>query len=70
MVSFPLIESLRPYCLKNVIEYLLTLTEDEMSRGKKWWERPVRMLRMDYAPDFSAIRNEDLEEVARNGNNA
>jgi hypothetical protein len=41
-----------------------------MSRGKKWWERPVRMLRMDYAPDFSAIKDEDLEEVARNGNNA
>ncbi len=37
-----------------------------MSRAKRWWERPVRMLRMDYAPDFSVIRNEDLEEVARN----
>jgi hypothetical protein len=36
-----------------------------MNNEKKWWERPVRMLRMDYAPDFSAIKDEDLEAVAR-----
>ena len=36
-----------------------------MNSTKKWWERPVRMLRMDYAPDFSVIKDEDLEAVAK-----
>jgi len=30
----------------------------------KWWEKPVRMLRVDYAPDFSAIRHEDMAALA------
>jgi len=32
---------------------------------EKWWEQPVRMLRVDYAPDFSIIKHLDLAEVAR-----
>ena len=36
-----------------------------MNDEKKWWERPVRMLRMDYAPDFSILKDMDLEAVAR-----
>ncbi|MDD3927307.1 MAG: beta-galactosidase trimerization domain-containing protein [bacterium] len=37
-----------------------------MNGEKKWWESPVRMLRMDYAPDVSIIKDEDLEAVAKN----
>ena len=36
-----------------------------MTMDKKWWERPVRMLRVDYAPDYSSVREEDLEALAR-----
>ncbi|MDD3806139.1 MAG: hypothetical protein PHT73_07840, partial [bacterium] len=36
-----------------------------MNGEKKWWESPVRMLRMDYAPDFSVLKDMDLEAVAK-----
>lgn len=32
---------------------------------QKWSEKPVRMLRVDYAPDFSRIKEENLEELAK-----
>ncbi|MDD3927593.1 MAG: beta-galactosidase trimerization domain-containing protein [bacterium] len=35
-----------------------------MNMDKKWWEKPVRMLRVDYAPDFAAVREEDLDALA------
>ncbi|MDD2486305.1 MAG: alpha-amylase family protein [bacterium] len=36
-----------------------------MDANKKWWEKPVRMLRVDYAPNFAAIKEEDLDALAR-----
>jgi len=33
--------------------------------AKKWWEMPVRMLRVDYLPDFSRVKEEDLDKLAR-----
>ena len=33
--------------------------------SKHWWERPLSMMRVDWAPDPAAIRDLDLEEVAR-----
>lgn len=29
-----------------------------------WWERPVRMMRLDYGPDLQRMRHEDLAELA------
>lgn len=37
----------------------------KMDLEKKWWEEPIRMLRVDYAPDFSLIKEENLKELAR-----
>lgn len=31
----------------------------------QWWDRPLRMMRWDYMDDFSKIRYEDLESLAR-----
>ena len=36
-----------------------------MQKEKKWWQMPVRMLRVDYVPDFSSIKKEDLDKLAR-----
>jgi hypothetical protein len=36
-----------------------------LDANKKWWEKPVRMLRVDYAPNFAAIKEEDLDALAR-----
>jgi len=33
---------------------------------KHWWQEPVRMLRVDYTPDFTMVKELDLEAVARN----
>ncbi|NPV08719.1 MAG: hypothetical protein HPY83_12270 [Anaerolineae bacterium] len=30
-----------------------------------WWQRPVRMLRVDNAPDFDSLKHADLEAMAR-----
>lgn len=30
-----------------------------------WWERPVRMMRVDYAPDFSQVMKYDLDKLAK-----
>lgn len=32
---------------------------------EQWWDRPLRMMRWDYMDDFSKIRYEDLENLAR-----
>lgn len=34
---------------------------------KRWWELPVRMMRVDYAPDFSQIKDLDLDAIAKRG---
>ena len=31
----------------------------------EWWERPVRMLRVDHMPDFAEMKNEDMDALAR-----
>ncbi|MDD3925226.1 MAG: beta-galactosidase trimerization domain-containing protein [bacterium] len=36
-----------------------------MNDVKEWWMKPVRMLRVDYAPDFSSVKEEDMETLAR-----
>ncbi len=30
-----------------------------------WWQQPVRMMRVDYAPDFSIVKNMDLDKLAK-----
>jgi hypothetical protein len=30
-----------------------------------WWEKPVSMMRIDYAPDFSQVKHLDLDALAR-----
>lgn len=32
---------------------------------KEWWQRPVRMMRVDQAPDFSKVKHLDLEALAK-----
>ena len=31
----------------------------------KWWEKPVRMMRLDYGPDLQRMRDCDLDQLAR-----
>lgn len=33
--------------------------------ARKWWQEPVRMMRVDYAPDWESLKDLDLEEAAR-----
>jgi hypothetical protein len=30
-----------------------------------WWQQPVRMMRVDYAPDFSIVKTMDLDKLAK-----
>ncbi|HEY3298282.1 MAG TPA: hypothetical protein VGK34_06455, partial [Armatimonadota bacterium] len=32
---------------------------------QEWWKRPIRMMRVDFAPDFSQIKHVDLEALAK-----
>lgn len=29
-----------------------------------WWQKPVRMMRVDYTPDLSIVKDEDLDQMA------
>jgi hypothetical protein len=39
--------------------------QGDLNMGGKWWQQPVRMLRVDYAPDFSVVKGMDLARLAR-----
>ncbi|MFA6244163.1 MAG: hypothetical protein WC655_24690, partial [Candidatus Hydrogenedentales bacterium] len=45
-----------------VIAQLTTLGADTQ---QPWWQQPVRMLRVDEAPDFSKLKDADLDAMAR-----
>lgn len=32
---------------------------------KEWWKRPVRFMRVDYAPDFAQVKHMDLDALAK-----
>ncbi len=39
--------------------------KSDMKPAENWWQRPVRMMRIDYAPDFSQVNHFDLEALAK-----
>jgi hypothetical protein len=44
---------------------LLSGVTSEASGVEEWWQQPVRMLRVDEVPDFTKLKQVDLEQLAR-----
>jgi hypothetical protein len=53
------------FCLAILAPVFGEKQAQKIERTPEWWERPVRMLRVDHMPDFAEMKNEDMDALAR-----